>query len=1177
MEIEPNIRSFIESAINCSRPYSYFKVHINLSANHHALALLLYYLFENYFDEAYTDIKEFTQNDLYDFHILDNEDLEISLAKNAFNAAIEFWYLDIAESILFDKLPPIMSASILKLFQKNEIRLLRIILGLEVTVQGIKPSNSPRELVKMIRGLFDENSDGPQRVRVCDIIEFGIQQCIPMATIMKLCVECKDLDDGSALNALLCRGKEEEALILLGKYGNSINGKSLLQALNTGCLKFAVEFAGKKKSIKGSASRIFSFLFRKISKQMPDEIGNIEIYLYILRKYFEFADLDDAIKYADAVDMILDQEFVEEHFWKLFNPVKIIALLIELTKKFNSQFPSMMMRFQKISEELNTLGTDIINEVNVDSIMKFILYDKDVENRDTLGIILDNEIIDFLDNSIVEKIANEVWSGPFDFTKNPLESMSHLYKLVTHDKLFGDKDVEAGLRKKLFARNVEDMQTHKLEYEVWRISAGLRMLFIGFEYIALTVGLFTFELLLRNAFNRMDNIKSVAEKEGRELNEKEYEKYYNAIVDCKIWTFWWDLDAITMLIGASRCFTLPIFCMLANRGRKWLNLEWLINFITVLLILAMYIPFRPDKEILGFEHIMMEGQPLIDKVEQLQDDAYTSILTALIAFGLGLRMLYLLRYTNFLGPLITILVSMIRKSLEFTVLFFIILFIFSLSATLLFDTAEPGFDSITNIIITLFQSSIGVFDLNPPERFKPEAKIFFVIFIFIVYIMLLNIIVAILSDVYTQESPKSISTLHKDIILLRYQYKPHKQYQFMVSSYFIFDIIICIMFLPIFPFLSKQGKTIFNKCLLFIEYSLILIFIVPFYIVFELLMVPFAFGAAVLNKIMFVWKKRRDQHFIRKIIFALMFLVYGFPLMLFCAIIDTIYFIIGSYSHKPPRRLDKEPSDYAAAEVMKEAVDFLKDFTEEEVPYETVAKGLEAIFSKDANPETARKVVFKTISNILWIAQYSTVTKYIKQKYQNQDKASMVNVKQLYTVFSRQLRLHLLGKHVRDEFPKTKNYYSLDPNLSATIFPQERSFSPIQPDSSRSLYAPTPTESQEYTGNMFVAAFKVYDPEVYKQGIEKYVAREAMTSTMVTQVRNTAELVQKLYDHLMPESKTPDSLHKEAKNERSEFSNSVTKMSSIIKGIPATMKVIDEFDFTEPKNDDKHIRFTKIE
>jgi len=1175
MEAVFDLRATIEDIQNRSKPYSNFKDFLNLSLNHHKIALLLYYLSEYYTVESIHDIHEIAKNELYNFHILDNEDLDISLAKNAFASAVEFWYLDLAEAILYDKLPPILDVTILKLFQKNEISLLRTILGLDVYVQGIKKSNSSRDLVKMVRGLFEDRPDGPQKIRVCDIIEYGIQQNIPMSTIMKLCVECKDLDDGSAINALLCRGKEEEALILLGQYGNSINSKSLLQALNAGCFKFAVEFAGRQRSIKGSASRIFSFLFRKLGKQLPEEIGNIEIYLYILRKYIESADLDDAIHYADAIDSIVKQEFVEEHFWKFFNPIKIIALLIEITKIFDSQFPAMMMRFKKIIDDLNSIGTDILSEIKVDSIMKFVLYDKDLENRDTIGIILENHIIDFLNNAIVEKIANEVWSGPFDFAKNPLQPTSSLLKMITHHKLFGDKDVEVGLRNKLFDRDIEIMRTHKLEYEVWRMAAGLRVLFIGLEYIALTVGLFTFELSLRDAFNRMDAVWVIPDQEGRDLNEEEYAIYYTAIVDCKVWTFWWDLDAISILIGASRCLTLPLFCYLTGRGKKWISMEWFINFIMVILLLAMYIPWRPDKEILGFEHIMMEGEALVKKVEEMQDDDYTSILTALIAFGLGLRIMYLLRYTNFLGPMITILVSMIRKILEFGLFYFIVLFVFALSATLLFPAEEPGFDSIENIVITLFQNSIGVFDLNPPEKYMPQAKIFYVLFVFVVNIMLLNFVVAILNDVYAQMSPKSKSTLHKEIISLRDQYKPNKYYQFMVSSYFIFDVTICIMFLPIFPFLSKSGRITLNKCLLIVEYSFAFIIMLPFYFALELLLVPVAFLAAVMNKILFVWKKRREPYLVKRIMYTFLFLIYGVPLMLFCAILDTYTFTIGCFSHKPSRRLDKEANDYAPADVMKDVIDFLKDFVEEEVKFETVVKGIETLFSKESNPDMLKKVVFKSISNILWIAQYATITRYIRLKSRNDIKGSMVNVRYMRTVFSRILRLHLLRRHVRDDFPEPKNIYTIDSALMATIVPQNKSFLPIE-DTSKLPDNFTPSEKQEYNGNVFVAAFKVYDPEVYKKGIEKYVAREAITTSMAIQVRTTAELVQKLCNYILPQIKVTEAPNLRT-SEKYHVSNSPSRDASALKGSFPSQQTFYEETYLEPPGHDHQKNIKKVE
>jgi hypothetical protein len=688
---------------------------------------------------------------------------------------------------------------------------------------------------------------------------------------------------------------------------------------------------------------------------------------------------------------------------------------------------------------------------------------------------------------MVEKIANEVWDGPYDMTKNPLLPTSFIWKLITHNGE-GEKDANEKVWSHLTTDHANSMRTQQFEFSVWRTNSGLRMLFVVIEYIALTIGLFVSELCLRDAFNRMDAIKLAAE--GRDITEDEYLSYTNAALSARDTAFSWDLIALSILIGSCRVFTIPLFQLLSGRRQFIFNIDWVINMILFLSTLAIFIPFSGSSG-LGMEDIMKTGDEIVYLAEQIKNDDYTSILTAIIIFCLGIRIIYIMRFSQFLGPLITLLQYMVRKTIEFAVFYFLVIFVFALAATLLFPSEDPGFSRVDYIVLTLFQGAIGVIDLNPPEKYAIEGKVFYVIFVFLINIILLNFVVAILNEIYTVVIPKSKSAAYLDTISLRDRFKPHKTYQFMVSSYYVFDIILCILFLPIFPFLKESSREKLNSKLLYVEYTLCMLIIVPFYLAAELILVPVAYFVVLSSKLKILF--RRNDGFWLRLLWSLLYLFLGVFMMLLYVCLDIYHFVIHSYTHTPDRRNDKQVEDYTSAETFKEIIDHMQNYVDEQAPCNVVIKGIETIFMRNETPSVMKQLILPSIEKrLIFATPFLNLSSFVRQFAGYHAKPQHVNLRVVQKILSDFLRMHHIKYNIKQGFIKSKAFMlqilgRINTNYSDT---QNRVDVPLS-DLIRFTEAQEQAVKFNNKKKICVASIKVYDKPSTIKAIEKYCVRNS--------------------------------------------------------------------------------------
>ena len=131
--------------------------------------------------------------------------------------------------------------------------------------------------------------------------------------------------------------------------------------------------------------------------------------------------------------------------------------------------------------------------------------------------------------------------------------------------------------------------------------------------------------------------------------------------------------------------------------------------------------------------------------------------TAMILIMMWFRVFLSFRTTQLLGPLIKMILAMLKDIGVFLVLYLIVLVMFASVGLLLFPDVEQ-FETFYNAMFYLFDSSLGNFDRDIYESSLSKEKEwghgFHAVFLIVNLVLLLNLLIAILSNTYAVLEPK---------------------------------------------------------------------------------------------------------------------------------------------------------------------------------------------------------------------------------------------------------------------------------------------------------------------------------------------------------------------------------------------------------------------------------------
>ena len=177
----------------------------------------------------------------------------------------------------------------------------------------------------------------------------------------------------------------------------------------------------------------------------------------------------------------------------------------------------------------------------------------------------------------------------------------------------------------------------------------------------------------------------------------------------------------------------------------------------------------------------------------------------MITWVLIIRLLYQQIYFSEHGALVQILISMGTKIINFLLIYFTIMLVFSLIGYgLFYDVAE--FSTLSSSFKTMFQSSLGGFDytiFNSAINTSPLiGRIFLSIYLLVSSILLLNFLIAILNEMITEVYKDGKGLQAKEIIKLRIIYEYHDIYQCLVKAPNLINFYI--LFLAPFVIILKS-------------------------------------------------------------------------------------------------------------------------------------------------------------------------------------------------------------------------------------------------------------------------------------------------------------------------------------------------------------------------------------
>lgn len=119
--------------------------------------------------------------------------------------------------------------------------------------------------------------------------------------------------------------------------------------------------------------------------------------------------------------------------------------------------------------------------------LRAMVFEKDLENRDSLELMSKYNIIDIMNNKNMEKIALELWTSDYD-VKGTFLTTSSALKIIAYDSFNKPRDV---LTDYFFLnwknRTMDNFEHHMYQFEVWKKSMKSKFIIEGLFLTILTI------------------------------------------------------------------------------------------------------------------------------------------------------------------------------------------------------------------------------------------------------------------------------------------------------------------------------------------------------------------------------------------------------------------------------------------------------------------------------------------------------------------------------------------------------------------------------------------------------------------------------------------------------------------------------------------------------------------
>ena len=510
------------------------------------------------------------------------------------------------------------------------------------------------------------------------------------------------------------------------------------------------------------------------------EIQNIIInnYLELGEKMYYGAEMLSHVK-KTSLDLSLANDLLKaiEHSIKsksiinCHSPVLTCLLLCETVAYIGEISVHFYTKCQKVSQELMTFCKNIYEAKPNERYIKFLLGQKDSKGRSAYQIAAEIEAYMVLESPEVGTIVNKMWVGKL--RHDGICQFSSLKRFLENPTGKGCNPFQA----------FEPMNPSKTYFHqlcLWEESCSLRYYPESLSTILLIVlyNLYIFFLVTNDDVMTTTN----------ELNSK-----MQAMLICYIiWVF-----CIT-----SNILIQILYCYFSKKRKYEINTWGLIEIVLLVFAFLLLVDTEkwfPSHDENGNE-IPSDGKSDLAFVVRAAILSINDIFVWLRITGI------LLTYEE-LGPLIRMIYLLSIVTCKYLLIYLILMICLATVYTTIFFRASPSYESYSITFTTLFQGYLNNSDCFDFEYYKMFGAIACLAFVTIGGLILVNVLIALLSNEYTKLS-KVVDAAHRRVLITYYKrYKWDKNYGYLILLTTPLNIINFLL-IPINLVLRERKKIV---------------------------------------------------------------------------------------------------------------------------------------------------------------------------------------------------------------------------------------------------------------------------------------------------------------------------------------------------------------------------------
>ena len=174
--------------------------------------------------------------------------------------------------------------------------------------------------------------------------------------------------------------------------------------------------------------------------------------------------------------------------------------MIEILDDIGHKFSQLEVRCQTLRKDIVEITRVYMERVETEAEMKYLLLEKDFENRDALDLITSYSIEEFLESQFAENVVQEMWRSPYA-TYDSILSASTNHALTFHYwHCMRDLEYEMPFCK---LPDVNKIEAHLMQFTVWRFSPKARTLIEWFVSVIFAI---IVHLLVDNFFELIPKV-----------------------------------------------------------------------------------------------------------------------------------------------------------------------------------------------------------------------------------------------------------------------------------------------------------------------------------------------------------------------------------------------------------------------------------------------------------------------------------------------------------------------------------------------------------------------------------------------------------------------------------------------------------------------------------------------